>query len=98
MAIAVLGPPKSSKPRIVIVGGGFAGLRAAKGLAKLPVEIVLSDRRSHHTFQQLLYQVALAVLSPADIAQPIRSIVRNHPNVDVLMDEAVGFDLSEQRV
>ena len=98
MAIAVLEPQKSSKPRIVIVGGGFAGLHAAKGLAKLPVEIVLIDRRNHHTFQPLLYQVALAVLSPADIAQPIRSILRDKKNIEVLMDEVTGFDLKAKCV
>jgi NADH dehydrogenase len=67
-------------------------------LGKLPVDVTLVDRRNHYLFQPLLYQVALAVLSPADIAQPIRALVRNHPNVDVLMDEAVGFDLAQRRV
>ena len=56
------------------------------------------DRKNYHLFQPLLYQVALAVLSPAEIAQPIRSMLRNHPNVEVLMDEAVGFDLAQRRV
>ena len=85
-------------PRVLIIGGGFAGLHAAKGLAKLPVDVTLIDRRNHHTFQPLLYQVALAVLSPANIAQPIRSIFRNSSNVEVLMDEAVHFDLNARRV
>jgi NADH:ubiquinone reductase (H+-translocating) len=84
--------------RVVILGGGFAGINAAMDLAKLPVDVTIVDRRNYHLFQPLLYQVALAVLSPADIAQPIRSIMRDHPNIEVLMDEAVGFDLSEQRV
>ena len=79
--------------RIVILGGGFAGINAAMELAKLPVDITIVDRKNYHLFQPLLYQVALAVLSPADIAQPIRSLMRDHPNIDVLMDEAVGFDL-----
>jgi NADH:ubiquinone reductase (H+-translocating) len=57
----------------VIIGGGFAGLNAARGLAGLPVDVTVVDRRNHHIFQPLLYQVALAVLSPADIAQPIRA-------------------------
>ncbi|SNT27266.1 NADH dehydrogenase [Granulicella rosea] len=86
------------RPRVVIVGGGFGGIHAALGLAKLPVDITLIDRRNHHVFQPLLYQVALAVLSPADIAQPIRSILRDHKNIDVLMDEVVGFDTTQGRV
>ncbi len=65
---------------MVIVGGGFAGIHAAKGLAHLPVDVTVVDRRNHHTFQPLLYQVALAVLSPADIAQPIRTILRGQAN------------------
>jgi NADH dehydrogenase len=84
--------------RVVILGGGFGGINAVTGLGKLPVDVTLVDRRNHYLFQPLLYQVALAVLSPADIAQPIRAIARNHPNVDVLMDEAVGFDVAQRRV
>src|ERR1700745_1977530 len=86
------------RPRVLILGGGFAGLWAAMALAKLPVDISIVDRRNHHTFQPLLYQVALAVLSPADIATPIRSILRKHKNVEVLMDEAVGFNTTLRRV
>ena len=86
------------RPRVAIIGGGFGGLHAALGLAHLPVDITIVDRRNYHLFQPLLYQVALAVLSPADIAQPIRSIVRKHKNIEVLMDEAVGFDLGQGRV
>ncbi len=86
------------RPRVVIVGGGFAGLHAATGLAKLPVDVTLIDRRNHHTFQPLLYQVALAVLSPADIAQPIRSILRKQTNTEVLMDEVVGIDTAARSV
>lgn len=86
------------RPRVLILGGGFAGLNAAMALAKLRVDITIVDRRNHHTFQPLLYQVALAVLSPADIATPIRSILRRHRNVEVLMDEAVGFDTTLRRV
>jgi NADH dehydrogenase len=89
---------EGTRPRVLIIGGGFAGIHAAKGLAKLPVDITLIDRRNHHTFQPLLYQVALAVLSPANIAQPIRSMFRDQPNVEVLMDEAVHFDLDSRRV
>jgi NADH:ubiquinone reductase (H+-translocating) len=89
---------KSNRKRVVIIGGGFAGLHAAKGLADLPVEVVIVDRRNHHTFQPLLYQVALAVLSPADIAQPIRGIVGGQKNVQVVMDEVVGGDLTRSTV
>jgi NADH dehydrogenase len=82
----------------VIVGGGFAGLHAAKALGHLPVDVTLIDRRNHHTFQPLLYQVALAVLSPADIASPIRSILRHQANTQVLMDEVVGLDAEAQTI
>jgi NADH dehydrogenase len=86
------------RPRVVIVGGGFAGLNAAKGLAHLPVDVTVVDRRNHYTFQPLLYQVALAVLSPADIAQPIRSILRRQNNTQVLMDEVVAIDVNACQV
>lgn len=89
---------RSGRPRVVIVGGGFAGLHAAKGLAHLPVDVTVLDRRNHHLFQPLLYQVALAVLSPADIAQPIRTILRHQANAEVLMDEVVGIDVAARRV
>ncbi len=88
----------SRRPKVLIVGGGFAGIHAAKALAKLPVSVTLIDRRNHHTFQPLLYQVALAVLSPADIAQPIRGILSDGGKFEVLMDEAMGFDLDRRRV
>lgn len=96
-ATARAGAPRvvqGHRPRVVIIGGGFAGTHAAKALARLPVDITIIDRRNHFTFQPLLYQVALAVLSPANIASPIRSIVRHEPNVEVLMDEVVAFDLA----
>jgi NADH:ubiquinone reductase (H+-translocating) len=86
------------RPRVVIVGGGFAGLNAAKGLARLPVDVTVVDRRNHYTFQPLLYQVALAVLSPADIAQPIRTILRRQKNTQVLMDEVVAIDVNARQV
>jgi NADH dehydrogenase len=86
------------RTRVVIIGGGFAGIHAAKSLAHLPVDVTIIDRRNHHTFQPLLYQVALAVLSPADIASPIRGIVRHQKNTQVLMDEVVGFDTLKQLV
>ena len=83
----------SSRPRVVIVGGGFGGLHAAQSLGRLPVDVTLVDRRNYHLFQPLLYQVATAVLSPADIAQPIRTILRKQENTEVLMDEVVGIDV-----
>lgn len=86
------------RPRVVVIGGGFGGIHAVLGLADLPVDITLVDRRNYHLFQPLLYQVALAVLSPADIAQPIRSIVREKKNIEVLMDEAIGIDTVQRRV
>jgi NADH dehydrogenase len=89
---------RGARKRVVILGGGFGGINAAMELAKLPVDITLVDRRNHYLFQPLLYQVALAVLSPADIAQPIRSMLRDHPNIEVLMDEAVGFEVPQHRV
>ena len=95
MAVANAGADAGGRVRrrVVVLGGGFAGINAAKILGGLPVDVTLVDRKNYHTFQPLLYQVALAVLSPADIAQSIRSIVRDHANIEVLMDEAVGFDL-----
>ena len=86
------------RPRVVIVGGGFGGLHAAQALRHAPVDVTLIDRKNHHTFQPLLYQVALAVLSPADIAQPIRTILRHQANAEVLMDEAVEIDTQQRRV
>ena len=80
------------RPRVAVVGGGFAGINAALALGKLPVDVTVIDRRNHHTFQPLLYQVALAVLSPAQIAQPIRTIVSKNSNTEVLMDEVIGID------
>jgi NADH:ubiquinone reductase (H+-translocating) len=98
MAVSAAAGSGPVRKRVVILGGGFGGVNAVTALGKLPVDVTLVDRRNYHLFQPLLYQVALAVLSPADIAQPIRSLVRDHPNVDVLMDEAIGFDLALQRV
>jgi NADH dehydrogenase len=81
-----------NKPKVVIVGADFGGLEAAKALAKAPVDVVLIDRSNHFIFQPLLYQVATAGLSPADISMPIRSIVRGHKNLDVLMAEVQSVD------
>jgi NADH dehydrogenase len=85
-------------PRVVIVGAGFGGLNAARALAKAGVQITVIDRKNHHTFQPLLYQVATAGLSPGEIAAPIRSILRSHKNIEVLMAEVTGFDLDRRIV
>src|SRR6266849_140444 len=88
----------SDKPRIVIIGAGFGGLEAARLLAKLPVQVTVIDRKNHHTFQPLLYQVATAGISPAEIAAPVRWILRGRKNVEVLMGEVVDFDLPQRGV
>ena len=85
-------------PRVVIVGGGFGGLYAARALRRAPVDLTVVDRRNHHVFQPLLYQVAMAALSPGDIASPIRWILRRQKNVDVILAEATGFDLAANRL
>jgi NADH dehydrogenase len=86
-----------ARPHVLIIGGGFGGLTAAKSLAHAPVRVTLIDRTNHHTFQPLLYQVAMAGLSPADIAQPIRAILREK-NTTVLMAEASRIDLAAKVV
>lgn len=88
----------TAKPRVVIVGAGFGGLSAAKVLARAPVDVTIIDRHNYHLFQPLLYQVATASLSPAEIAQPIRSIVRDQSNALVLLDEVSGIDTSRKTV
>ncbi|MDP8909274.1 MAG: NAD(P)/FAD-dependent oxidoreductase [Chloroflexota bacterium] len=85
-------------PHVVIIGGGFAGLNATKALANQPVRITLVDRRNHHLFAPLLYQVATAQLSPANIADPIRHITRRQENVTVLLAEATSIDLDARTV
>ena len=87
-----------TRPHVVIVGAGFGGLTAARALAHAPVEVTLVDRRNHHLFQPLLYQVATAGLSPADIAAPIRTILRGQRNVRVVLDEVIGVDRAARRV
>ena len=88
----------SDKPRVLIIGGGFGGLWAAKALANKPVEVTLIDRKNHHVFQPLLYQVATAVLSPGEIAQPIRRILHKYKNIEVILGEAVAFDKENNKV
>ncbi len=86
-----------SRPRVIVIGGGFGGLQAAKALSRLPVQVTLVDRKNHHTFQPLLYQVATAGLSPAEIAAPIREIFAKRDNVEVLLGDVLGFDV-ERRI
>src|SRR5215475_3607642 len=79
-------------PRVVIVGGGFGGLAAAKALGKAPVDVILIDRTNHHVFQPLLYQVATSVLAPSQMSSPIREILRRQKNTTVIMGEVTGVD------
>lgn len=88
----------STRPRVFIVGGGFAGLAAAKALADSPVDLTVVDRRNHHVFQPLLYQVATASLSPADISAPIRTVLRGQRNCDVVLARVAGVDLANRRL
>jgi NADH dehydrogenase len=87
-----------SQPRVIIVGGGFGGLAAAKALKNTPAEILLIDRTNHHLFQPLLYQVATAALTPSQIATPIRSILRNQKNTTVVMGEVTGVNKDQRCV
>jgi NADH:ubiquinone reductase (H+-translocating) len=86
------------RPRVVIIGGGFGGLNAAKTLHRAPVDVLLIDRRNHHVFQPLLYQVATAGLSPGDIASPIRWILRRQRNVEVWLGEVTNIDVDHKTV
>jgi NADH dehydrogenase len=86
------------RPRVVVVGAGFGGLEAARKLARSPVDVTVIDRRNYHLFQPLVYQVATAALSPADIAQPIRAVLRDQQNATVLLDEVIGVDVAARRV
>src|SRR6187549_2553171 len=85
-------------PRVVIVGGGFGGLYAARAFRREPVQVTVVDRRNHHVFQPLLYQVAMAALSPGDIASPIRWILRRQRNVEVLLAEVRSVEVAGRRV
>src|SRR5262245_5421805 len=89
---------KIDLPHVVIIGAGFGGLTTAQALKRAPVKVTIVDRTNHHLFQPLLYQVAMAGLSPADIAAPIRSILRKQKNVTVLLDEATGVDFANRVV
>ena len=91
-------PSTGNNPKVVIIGGGFGGMYAARILANQPVDVTLIDRTNHHLFQPLLYQVATAMLSPADIAQPIRSILRDAKNVRVVMGRVETIDTAAKIV
>src|SRR6202161_3447491 len=84
--------------QVVIVGAGFGGLSAATALAGADVKITVIDRKNYHTFQPLLYQVATAGLSPGEIAEPVRTILRRQKNIEVLMGEVTSFDLQRRVV
>src|ERR1700741_623216 len=87
-----------NRKRVVIIGGGFAGIAAARALRRCNAEVVLIDRRNHHIFQPLLYQVATAVLAPAEIAAPIRQLGRKQKNLRVMLADVSGIDLNSRSV
>ncbi|WP_128970966.1 NAD(P)/FAD-dependent oxidoreductase [Bradyrhizobium tropiciagri] len=97
-ATAVAEAPRRERKRILIIGAGFAGLAAARALRRADVDVVLIDRRNHHIFQPLLYQVATAVLSPAEIAAPIRQLEVKQPNLSVLLAEVMGLDVASRTI
>ena len=88
----------STRPRVVIVGGGFGGIAAAKGLKDAPVDVLVLDKTNHHVFQPLLYQVATAALAPTEITYPIRTILRRQKNATVWMTEVTGVDVAAKTV
>jgi NADH dehydrogenase len=90
--------PQSKRPHVVIIGGGFAGIAVAKELGHCEADVAIIDRRNHHIFQPLLYQVATAVLAPSDVAAPIRQLSARQKNVSVLLAEVVGVDLASRTV
>jgi NADH dehydrogenase len=91
-------PPNSSRPHVVIVGGGFGGLYAARGLARAPVHLTVVDQHNYHLFRPMLYQVATGLLSADEIAAPIRSILRKQKNTEVLMAKVIGVDTQHHLV
>jgi len=91
-------PTSTERPHVLILGGGFAGIYAAKSLRHAPVTVTVVDRRNHHLFQPMLYQVATAGLNPSDIASPIRSILRGAANIEVLLAEVSGIDVERRQV
>src|SRR5579859_5361861 len=97
-ATAVVEAARRQRKRVVIIGGGFAGLAAAHALRHANAEVVLIDRRNHHIFQPLLYQVATAILSPAEIAAPIRQLEVKQQNLSVLLAEVTGVDVASRTI
>src|SRR5258707_11458397 len=89
--------PNTSSPRVVIVGGGFGGLYAARGLARSPVSVTIIDKHNYHLFRPMLYQVATGLLSADEISSPLRSVFSGHKNIQILFDEVIGIT-SGQRV
>ena len=92
------GADPGGRPRVLIIGGGFGGLFAAKFLRRADVDITLVERTNHHLFQPLLYQVATGILSPGAVAPPLREVLKKHTNVTVELGEVTGFDLAARTV
>src|SRR5258705_10026277 len=92
------GAPAERRKRIVIVGGGFAGIATARALKRCDADVVLIDRRNHHIFQPLLYQVATAVLAPSEIAAPIRQLAAKQKNLRVMLGDVIGVDFNSRSI
>src|ERR1700744_3887606 len=91
-------PASEPRKRVVIIGAGFAGIAAARALKRSDADVLLIDQRNHHIFQPLLYQVATALLSTAEISAPVRQLIREQQNLDVLLGEATAIDLNAQSI